>query len=132
MVDYVKLSATALRLISKNGREINLVRKAQGAADPTKPWDGPTGGTDTLTPIKAVFVPPNTVRQFGLTALGQGTEFMDLIAMSEQIVIVNPESLELKDYSAVIEADGSSWGIIGLQVLKPGPIQLLAFLGVRR
>lgn len=131
MVDYVKLSATATRLLMKNGRTINLIRKDQTAADPAKPWDG-TGVADTLTPIKAIFVPPNTVRQFGLTALGHGTEFEDLIARSEQIAIVNPKVLELRDYIKVQEADFTEWGIIGLQVLKPGDIQLLAFIGIRR
>lgn len=132
MVDYVKLSATALRLITSSGRSVSLVRKAQVAGDLTKPWDGPSGGTDILTPIEATFVPPNTVRQFGLTALGRGTEFDDLIAMSEQIAIVNPEALNLTQYTEIEEADTSRWGIIGLQILQPGDTQVLAFIGVRR
>jgi hypothetical protein len=131
MVDYAKLSATATRLITKNGRVINLVRKELTPDDPAKPWDG-TADPDTLTPISAVFVPPNTVREFGLTALGQGTEFNDLIASSQQIVILNPVLLDLRDYTSMIDSGGERWGIIGIQVLKPGDTQLLGFLGVRR
>ncbi len=132
MVDYVKLSATALRLISNNGRTVELVRKDQAPGDVTKPWNGPADATDALTTIRAVFVPPNTVRQFGLTALGQGTEFEEMITRSEHIAIVNPEELELRQFIKLKEADGTEWGFTGIQVLKPGDIQLLAFIGVRR
>lgn len=132
MVDYVKLSAAALRLIQTNGRVITLVQENKTPADPTQPWKGPTPGTETTDTISAVFVPPNTVRQFGLTSLGKGTEFIDMMDRSEQIAIVNPEARELTTFSHIEEADKTRWGIIGLQLLKPADVQLLAFIGVRR
>lgn len=133
MVDYTKLAATAKRLVEANGRTITFIREAESRADPLKPWDGPGSegsAPPTLVDLPGVFVPPNTVRQFGVTALGQGTEFNDVIAFSEQIAIVFPETHDLRTFTHV--EDGDRWGIIGLQVLKPADVQLLAFVAVRR
>jgi len=131
VVDYVRLSQTAERLIKNNGRSISFVKLNENAANSSRPWKGPpTGGESTLA-LNGVFVPPNTVRQFGLTALGEGTEFKDLVTFSEQIIIVAQGETDLREYTSVI--DGSvRWGIIGLQVLRPGDTTLLGFVGVRR
>jgi len=130
MVDYVKLAATAKRLVAANGRPITFVRKSEVAADPAKPWDAQAGADVTFT-TPAVFVPPNTVRQFGLTALGQGTEYDDLIAFSESIGIFFPETQDIRQFSHV--QDGAElFGIVGLQILKPASIQMLGFVGIRR
>jgi len=130
MVDYVKLAATAERLIAANGRTITFVRKPEVAADPTKPW-GPQTGSDITFETSSVFVPPNTVRQFGLTALGQGTEFDDLITFSDYIGIFFPGTEDIREYTHVIDG-AETFGIIGLQILKPGSVQLLGFVGIRR
>jgi hypothetical protein len=130
MVDYVRLAATAQRLITNSGRTITLVQPGLTALDPAKPWDGP-GPAETKLPIPGTFVPPNTVRQFGLTALGKGTEFQDLIAFSEQIIIAYPGSADVSKF--VFVRDGNiDWNIIGVQSLTPGDTQILAFIGVRR
>lgn len=130
MVDYTKLAATAERLITENGREITFVRKNQTPLDANKPWNGPNA-TETTLALYAVFAPPNTVRQFGLTALGDGTEFMDLLSFSEKIAIVYPSTNDLRQYK-IIRDGGIDWNMIGLQVLEPGPTKVLAFVGVRR
>lgn len=132
MVDYVRLAAVSKRLIEANGRKLIMIRPNEVAGDINKPWNGPmdTAKQTTVT-ISGVFVPPNTVRQFGLTALGTGTEFEDLIAYSEQVAIVYPEDHDLKQFTFMRDS-GIDWNIIGLQVLRPGDIQLLAFIGVRR
>lgn len=131
MVDYVRLAQTANRLITANGRSIQMVRKNEVSADPTRPWTGPPAGGETTLDLSGVFVPPNTVRQFGLTALGRGTDFMDLVAMSEQIIITYPGPNDLRVYTEVVD-EGVRWGIIGLQELKPGTVEMLAFIGVKR
>lgn len=131
MPDYVRLAATASRLIEKSGRSITFVKLNETADDPAKPWRGPPDGGDTNLPLFGVFVPPNTVRQFGLSALGEGTEFDDLVTRSEQIIITFQGENDLRDYTEV-EDRGERWGIIGLQVLRPGDTTLLAFVGVRR
>lgn len=130
MVDYNRLAATALRLINKNGRSISFVKLNETPADSDRPWNGPVAGETTID-LKGVFVPPNTVRQFGLTALGEGTEWKDLVTFSEEIIIVAQGEVDLREYTKVVDRT-ERWGIIGMQVLRPGDVTLLAFVGVRR
>lgn len=130
MVDYVKLAATAERLIAANGRTITFKRESGTPTDAAKPW-GAQAGADVEFETQSVFVPPNTVRQFGLTALGQGTEFQDLIAFSDYIGIFFPGTTDCRQFSHV-EDGTETFGIIGLQILKPGSVQLLGFVGIRR
>lgn len=128
---HTRLAATATRLLTKHGRPITLVAESRTPGDATKPWDPPDPTETTLTGLYGVFVPPNTVRQFGVTALGRGTEFVDLLAMSEQIVIVN--SANIRPYRILRDSkDNTDWGIIGIQELEPGTVEVLSFLAVRR
>lgn len=132
MVDYTKIASTAQRLIRENGRELVFVRKPLSSADPAKPWKGSDPEVEEITlTISGVFVPPNQIRQFGLSALGQGTEFKDLIDFSEQVIIVYPGDNDLRQYKTVRDQN-VNWNMIGLQYLKPGTIPLLAFVGTRR
>ena len=129
-IDYNKMAGVAKRLISENGRALEFVKENQSPSDPTKPWDGPSAQEEVIQ-LMGVFVPPNTVRQFGLTALGEGTKYEDLVTFSQQIIIVFPEDYDLREYIHIRDR-GEKWGIIGLQVLRPAHRQLLAFVGVRR
>jgi hypothetical protein len=131
VVDYARLAITASQLIQNNGRSITFVKLSETIADANKPWNGPDADDESTLALNGVFVPPNTVRQFGLSALGEGTEFKDLIAFSEQIIITAQGENDLREYTSVIDRD-DRWGIIGLQVLRPGDTTLLAFVGVRR
>ena len=131
MVDYTRLATTAARLIKNNGRSITFVRLNETPANSDRPWKGPASGGETTLALNGVFVPPNTVRQFGLTALGEGTELRDLVAFSEQIIITAQGDNDLRQFTSVIDG-GVRWGVIGLQVLQPGDTRLLAFVGVRR
>lgn len=131
MVNYSRLATTAARLIQSNGRSITFCKLNETPTDPTKPWYGPGDGEETLLALNGVFVPPNTVRQFGLSALGEGTEFKDLIAFSEQVIITAQGDNDLREYTSVIDRN-DRWGIIGLQVLRPGDDSIIAFVGVRR
>lgn len=133
MVDYVSIQATAIRLVAETGRDITLVRYAETPANPAKPWAGPAApptGQSTLA-LKGVFVAPSTERQFGLLALGRGIEFQNLLTYSQQIIIVAQGNNDISIYSQVLD-EGIRWGIIGIQILKPGTVELCAFIGVRR
>lgn len=130
MVDYVRVAATAKRLIDANGRQISLIRPSTVPLDPLKPWKGSVPGDEQLV-INGVFVPPNTVRQFGISSLGEGTEFIDLIQFSEQIAIVHQGQVDVRDYTTLRD-NGVNWNILGIQVLRPAETYLLAFIGVRR
>ena len=50
---------------------------------------------------------------------------------TEQIIITAQGEYDLRAYTSDVD-NGDRWGIIGLQVLRPGPTTLLAFVGVRR
>lgn len=102
MPDYTRLAATAARLIKNNGRSITFVKLDETPADPTEPWNGPAS-SDTTLALNGVFVPPNTVRQFGLSALGEGTEFRDLVTFSEQVIITAQGENDLREYTKVID-----------------------------
>lgn len=128
--DYSEIIEVAKELIEEFGREVTLIREAQAAADPNKPWEGPADGGETEVTLYSVVVPPNQVRIFGLSALGQATEFVDLMAMSEYIHIIFPGTHDVRKFTHV--DDGERFSITGAQVLKPGNDQLLAYLGVRR
>ena len=135
-VDYDKLALTAQRLIQENGRAITLKRNDRTTADPAKPWNGPTtveAPTSDLS-LYGVFVPPNTVRQFGLTALGQGTELIDLLKFREQIIITSQGQVDIRNYDRVVDSGypNENWSLTGMQVLRPGNTYILAFIGVRR
>jgi len=129
--DYTELLAIAQELIEEYGRAVTLTGQAKAPATASKPWEGPSTIASTPLALFGCFVPPNTVREFGLTALGLGTEFKDLITFSQQIMICSPGSTDISDYTNLVDG-GVTWGIIGQQVLKPGPTVVLAFIGVRR
>lgn len=131
MVNYVRLVQTASRLIANNGRAIQFFKFNEIPNDSNQPWKGPAISGEQTLELNGVFVPPNTVREFGLSALGEGTGFEDLIAFSQQVIIVAQGENDLREYTTVIDRD-QRWGIVGLQVLRPGNTTVLGFVGVRR
>ena len=134
-MDYAKLLVTVNKLISKNGRDIIFNREDRTSKDPDKPWRGPKleadGGTPVVLATKGVFVPPNTVREFGITSLGEGTEWVDMMTLSQQIVIVPGTETDLRQFDKITDR-GVDWGIKAIQILRPGALALLGFVGVRR
>ena len=131
MVDYVRMAQTASRLIANNGRAIQFFKFNEIPNDSNQPWKGPAISGEPTLKLTGVFVPPNTVREFGLSALGEGTRFEDLITFSQQVIIVAQGENDLQKYTTVIDRD-ERWGIVGLQVLRPGNTTVLGFVGVRR
>lgn len=122
MVDYVRLQQTALRLVKANGREITFEK--QGAVE--------ENGFISF----GAFVVPNSLSKDGLAALGTGTQIQDLIARSQEIIIVAQGDENLLGYTVVHDPHGpienGRWHITGIQLLQPGRIGVLAFIGVDR
>lgn len=134
MVDYTRLAATAERLIRKNGREIVFKKPDPSASpvDPDKPWNGKNPATPMIRlPLRAVFAPPNTVRQFGLSALGEGSDIRDLFSFVQHIFILFPGENDITQYP-IIEDQGKDYNLVGYQLLQPADQKLLAFVGTRR
>lgn len=132
MVNYVRLSATSERLITKNGRDITFYKVSSNPGEVTKPWNGPASlnPIDSVT-LKGVFAPPNTVRQFGLTALGEGLQVDDVFTFVETICIFFPGDHDIKQFRFV-EDRGSRWNVVAFQLLRPADLQLVGYLGLRR
>lgn len=129
--DYASLRTTAQGLITKFGRSIVLRRTDRTPANSAQPWKGPADpGTNVDLTLDGVFVPPNTVREFGITALGEGTEFRDMLQFSQQIVIISQE-VDIRQYETVVDG-GAEWNVMATQVLRPGDVYMLGFIGVRR
>lgn len=126
--DLVK---TALRLLNTRGREISFIKLNESPLSVNEPWKGPPSTGENSLILKGVFVPPVAITGFGLSALGEGTQYRDLVTFSEQIIIVSPGEIDLRDYTKVIDRN-DRWGITSLQVLRPGKITILGFVGVRR
>ncbi|MAD98777.1 MAG: hypothetical protein Unbinned200contig1000_15 [Prokaryotic dsDNA virus sp.] len=129
-IDYAKLAATAQRLITDAGRTITLVRPTESPADPTQPWNGPSGGETTLD-VPGVQLLPNSVRIFGLSALGDANEFRGLVTYSELVYVVFPGENDLSQFTFVRD-NGIDFQIEATQELKPKDVTLVGYIGVRR
>lgn len=129
---YTRVVATAVRMINKRGRLIKLIRFDETSDNVSRPWKGPPASpTEPSSDVYGVFIQPTSVRQFGLSALGLGTEMESMIATSEQIIIISAGETDLRQFSEVLD-QSERWGIFTSQILKPGDKTLLGFLGVRR
>ena len=129
MVDYVKLAATAARLVSNNGRSITLVEFDKTPDDADKPWRGavdPRISPESTKVVSGVFVEPSSA-----VRLGMSSEVDDLLKRSSQIIIVASTD-DLEVYNEVIDTDTKRWKIVGMEKLKPADTTLLYFIGVAR
>jgi len=129
-VNYAKLALTAKRLISENGRTIELVRPSEVPADVNAPWNGNTTAEVSYT-VPAVQLLPNAVRIFGLSALGEAGMLDGLISKSELVYITFQEELDLKQFTFVRD-NSIIYNIEAVQMLKPAHTTILGFVGVRR
>ncbi len=129
MVDLVKLTATAERLIKANGRVVTFIRHDQTLGDVAKPWQGPTDArtTPNTTSVQnAVFVQPDSAFKLGIAS-----EQSDLVMNSDQIMILSPGTVDLTTFQEVLD-EGVYWKITTIELLRPGTVALLAFVGVKR
>lgn len=130
MADVPALITTAQRLIKENGRSVTLIGFNTTVAVADKPWDGPTdprvSPAATLV-LSAVFVQPASA-----TKLGLGLETSDLIQRAEQIMIIAPGAEANLGLYQEVDDGGERWKISGVEILRPGSLLILAFIGVKR
>lgn len=129
-VNYAKLALTAKRLISENGRTVQLVRPSETPADVNAPWNGSLN-IETTYDVPAVQLLPNAVRVFGLSALGEAGMLQGLVSVAELVYVVFQEELDLKQFTFVRDG-GVDFTIEAIQMLKPANTTILGFIGVRR
>lgn len=128
MVDYIKLAATALRLVTKNGKTITVTKLNTTASDPSKPWRGaadprsPAAATET---VKAVEVAPGS--------LGKLVSKGDIPDNIETTFMVAPEltTAVLDDFDEVTSA-GTIYRIEKIVKVAPANVVMLYIIMVAR
>lgn len=138
--DYDKLAKKAEKLVTNAGRTVTLVKPVKTLTNPSQPWNGPaapnpgSGNPDDdeiKLPVPGVQLLPNSVRIFGLLALGDANKFEGLVTYSELVYIIFAGEENLESYTFVRD-DGIDYAINATQQLKPANTTLLGFVGVRR
>lgn len=117
---YSSLSATAQELLERYGSLITFIQQTSTVTDPNKPWR-PTIGEETLQ------------------AVGVLTDYQLLetlrsnILQGDQKLLVSPLSVDGANLSSYnfVEIDGRRWQVVGVEVVKPGPVVLLYEVQVR-
>lgn len=129
--DYTDDMAFGLEMVTEYGRLVTIQKLAESTS-PTNPWEGPGGGSQPIAAshdLPMVFVPPSSASQLGLRTIDEA-----LLKRTQQIIIVAPGPnflTFLGDYNQV-EDDGVLWNILWSETLRPGPVNVLYYFGVRR
>lgn len=130
MVDFVKVAATAKRLVEANGRSVTLYKDSRTPADSAKPWRGPDdSSTEESDTVIAAFVPPRGTFLSGFFRDNDSNLVRDL----NQIALVAASSASGKDltkYDSLLDGD-RTWKIRLVERLRPGGTDILWVLGLR-
>jgi hypothetical protein len=122
MVNYVRLAATAERLITKNGRSVTVTKLDRVAADPTKPWL--SGGTTTDSVSAIAVVIPIAFEEADGTNVKRG-DAEAFVSHTE-----NPTK-NLESYDTLTTSD-ETWEIMNIVLLNPGGVRLMYHAHLRR
>lgn len=139
MADFVKLAATAKRLVEKNGREVELFKADRTPADSTKPWRGsaarptPAKGGRRIR-AKMAFVPASGSGFGKLVAdsggsLQQAFDQVGLLASASLPTGVASREVEESDH--VVDGD-DVWKVVTRGHLRPSSTSVLFVLGLAR
>lgn len=128
--DYGPIIATANRLITRYGRAVQFIAQDNSAADPSKPWSSTTTLGSEIT-VRAIAVPPASVRKFGLTSLADGTDKDSLLDFGEVTLIIANEGNDLSGYSNVRDL-GQIYSVLALQQLRPANDLIISYATLRR
>ena len=143
MVDYVRLAATAKRLIEANGREVTLYRRQRTPSDSTKAWRGASRTTPpeaSMGPVKVAFVPAG--------GSGSGEVFLGFLLAQEgeqetkvirqvgllavdSVAALSPPPAELDPgrYDHLVDGERPI-SIARVAELRPGDVALIYVLGL--
>lgn len=129
---HVKLAATALKLIAKNGRTVTVRLFDETQSDPSQPWLGaadPRGAGMVTVDVSAVFVDPVSGSKMGIQITNP-----EILKRTNQIALIgHPETDEnLEDYNEILDADGKTYGILETQKLQPGETVMLYIMMLAR
>jgi hypothetical protein len=125
-MDFVKLAATVVRLIDKNGRTVTFQALVATAADASKPWEGPASpAVATTVNAKGVFVPASGEE------LGRALVSEELLARVDEVALVAPNATDLEPFNVILDG-GVRWRVEWVKTLKPADQVLLYVFGVCR
>lgn len=127
MTIYDELLPVVRELIEEFGRVVTFERLSATPADVNKPWRGPAAPTVAATAsLRAAFVPP-TGAEFGKDWISS-----DLLSRCEQVCLVAPDdTFDLNNCTSVNDG-GQRWNVAWTWVLRPGDINMLFAIGVKR
>lgn len=137
MARFDKQAATAKRLIEKNGRAVELVRRNTAPGDAARPWAGNTGTVDEVAggdrqPAIVAFVPVGGSGLGHLFPKRQG----DSSGQRRLVGLVATSSLEegtdLETFDHLVDDDGKVWGIVTVEELNPAAPSILYALALTR
>lgn len=122
--NYTPLANSAVRLIGKFGKTVVLSRPSQTIADSSKPWRGPTGAAETVSPK-------------GVVTDWTADELKDERIRADDIkllVAAQDSALGTFDpmHDAFCQMDGVTYGTKSVGKLEPGTVPLLYTLRLRK
>ena len=125
-VDWNRYRKIVDDAMKKWGRPITLIKDA-GPLDPSDPLGMP-GVETVVSNIQAVFVNP-----VGNTSLGIARYISPgLLENSEQIALILPSRVhDFKRFTRCTDG-GAKWKISQVDELKPGPVPILLYIGLRQ
>lgn len=138
-INYAKAQATALRLLTENGRPVQVVKLNTAPLDDNKPWRGSQDDLDTKLTVTAVFVDPVSEKDLGsaemLVNVGNETSVkhgfqIAFIAAGENLD-ANGDPEDLSQYNRMIDR-GKVYRMTEIHTLSPGGITLMYEVRIER
>lgn len=139
MADFVKLAATAKRLVEANGRDAVLFKKDRTPANAAEPWRGPDLAAPTpvggIGPVKVAFVPA-TGGGFGKLlfdtddSLRVKIDEVGLLAVDSVTALTPAATAEDVEEADTLRDGSKVYKIVSVGHLKPADTSLLFVLGL--
>lgn len=130
--DYSEFQSDAKELIEEFGRTVTLNQFDAAVADTNKPWRGgaPRAAPDDTVTVTGVFVDTITSRSLGIFIDRDGNETGE-----SRVLIVATNSApgkNLRLFNELLDTDGELYAITTLNVLQPGPAEILVAFKVNK
>jgi hypothetical protein len=128
VADFVKLAATAKRLIEKNGRTLSLYKRSTTPANALQPWRGTAAADADGDPLDLIVcVVPASGSGFGRERvvdgeLAEAFSEVGLIAASSV-----PAGVDLERFSSLVDGK-RAWKINKVGKLQPADVPLVFVL----
>lgn len=126
-VDWNRHRRRVAEAVKKYGRPVTLVND-QGPADTSDPLGSQRSPVEVPN-VQGVFVRPS-----GYIKLGESFYMeMGMWEEAEKIILVLPSlTHDFARFTRVIDTDNKGYKIFKVEELRPGPVPLLLYLGLRQ